>query len=105
MADSGGSYSVSPGTEMLMDIVMPMIQGALDAGIRPTLSIDAETNVPTTMFTQMQLCLAAQRIVLTQRKAAGEKGRAEDDHGARRDRVCDHRRAPRPAALAARRAR
>jgi 5-methylthioadenosine/S-adenosylhomocysteine deaminase len=73
MADSGGSYSVSPGTEMLMDIVMPMIQGALDAGIRPTLSIDAETNVPTTMFTQMQLCLAAQRIVLTQRKAQGEK--------------------------------
>jgi 5-methylthioadenosine/S-adenosylhomocysteine deaminase len=73
MADSGGSYSVSPGTEMLMDIAMPLLQGALDAGIRPTLSIDAETNVPTTMFPQMQLCLAAQRVALTQRKALGEK--------------------------------
>jgi cytosine/adenosine deaminase-related metal-dependent hydrolase len=73
MAESGGSYSVSPGTEMLMDIAMPLLQGALDAGIRPTLSIDAETNVPTTMFPQMQLCLAAQRVALTQRKAQGEK--------------------------------
>jgi len=73
MKDSGGSYSVSPGTEMLMDITMPLIQAALDAGVRPTLSIDAETNVPTTMFAQIQLCLAAQRVVLTQRKAQGEK--------------------------------
>jgi 5-methylthioadenosine/S-adenosylhomocysteine deaminase len=73
MAESGGSYSVSPGTEMLMDIAMPPLQGALDAGIRPSLSIDAETNVPTTMFAQMQLCLAAQRVALTQRKVQGEK--------------------------------
>jgi cytosine/adenosine deaminase-related metal-dependent hydrolase len=73
MADSGGSYSVSPGTEMLMDIIMPPLQAALDAGIRPTISIDAETNVPTTMFPQMQLCLAAQRVVLTQRRVQGEK--------------------------------
>ena len=73
MAESGGSYSVSPGTEMLMDIAMPPLQGALDAGIRPTLSIDAETNVPTTMFPQMQLCLAAQHVVLTQRRLQGEK--------------------------------
>jgi 5-methylthioadenosine/S-adenosylhomocysteine deaminase len=73
MADSGGSYSVSPGTEMLMDIIMPPLQGALDAGIRPTISIDAETNVPTTMFPQMQLCLAAQRVALTQRRIQGEK--------------------------------
>jgi 5-methylthioadenosine/S-adenosylhomocysteine deaminase len=73
MADSGGSYSVSPGTEMLMDITMPLLQEALDVGVRPTLSIDAETNVPTTMFPQMQLCLAAQRVALTQRKALGEK--------------------------------
>ena len=73
MAESGGSYSVSPGTEMLMDIAMPPMQGALDAGIRPTLSIDAETNVPTTMFPQMQLCLAAQHVVLTQRRLQGEK--------------------------------
>ena len=42
-------------------------------GVRPSLSIDAETNVPTTMFAQMQLCLAAQRVALTQRKAQGEK--------------------------------
>ena len=73
MAESGGSYSVSPGTEMLMDIAMPPLQGALDAGVRPSLSIDAETNVPTTMFAQMQLCLAAQRVALTQRKVQGEK--------------------------------
>jgi 5-methylthioadenosine/S-adenosylhomocysteine deaminase len=73
MADSGGSFSTSPGTELMMDIAWPPIQAALDAGIRPTLSIDAETNVPTTMFAQMQLCVAAQRSALTQRKNAGEK--------------------------------
>jgi cytosine/adenosine deaminase-related metal-dependent hydrolase len=37
------------------------------------LSIDAETNVPTAMFPQMQLCLAAQRVALTQRRLQGEK--------------------------------
>jgi cytosine/adenosine deaminase-related metal-dependent hydrolase len=37
------------------------------------LSIDAETNVPSTMFTQIQLCLAAQRNLLTEQKASGEK--------------------------------
>jgi 5-methylthioadenosine/S-adenosylhomocysteine deaminase len=58
---------------MLMDIIMPPLQAALDAGIRPTISIDAETNVPTTMFPQMQLCLAAQRVVLEQRRIQGEK--------------------------------
>ena len=73
MADTGGSFSVSPGTEMLMDIADPPIQAALDAGLRPSLSIDAETNVPTTMFAQMQLCLASQRSALTQRKLKGEK--------------------------------
>jgi 5-methylthioadenosine/S-adenosylhomocysteine deaminase len=52
---------------------IPCIQQALDAGVHPSLSVDAETNAPNDMFTQMRLALASQHTMLMARKAAGEE--------------------------------
>ncbi len=72
VADSGGTVSISPGTEMFMSMAIPPIQQALDAGVRLSLSVDAETNVPNDMFTEMRLALASQHTMLMVREAAGE---------------------------------
>jgi len=72
IADSGGSVSITPSTEMLMDICTPKVQEALDHGIRPSLGVDAETNAPTSVFSQIQLALSSQRATITQRAARGE---------------------------------
>jgi 5-methylthioadenosine/S-adenosylhomocysteine deaminase len=48
---------------------MPPIQKFLDRGLRPSLSVDVETNVPGDMFNQMRTVLALQRA----QAAAGGK--------------------------------
>ena len=73
VADSGGTVSFSPGTEMVMGIINPPIQQALDAGLRPSLSADAETNAPNDMFTEMRLALASQNAMLMVRRDRGEQ--------------------------------
>ena len=73
VADSGGTVSLSPGTELFMSMAIPPIQQALDVGIQPSLSVDAETNVPNDMFTQMRLALASQHSMLMVRAAANEE--------------------------------
>jgi len=47
-------------------------QKFLDRGLRPSLSIDVETNVPSDMFTQMRTVLSLQRALLFKRSQAGE---------------------------------
>ncbi len=42
---------------------MPPIQKFLDRGLRPSLSVDVETNVPGDMFNQMRSVLALQRTM------------------------------------------
>jgi 5-methylthioadenosine/S-adenosylhomocysteine deaminase len=76
IADSGGSVSISPSTEMLMNIGAPKIQEAFDHGISPALGVDAETNVPTSMFAQLHMALAAQRALSSNPTAGSEAGRA-----------------------------
>jgi 5-methylthioadenosine/S-adenosylhomocysteine deaminase len=66
IADTGGSVSLAVPIEMQMGHGMPPIQKALDMGIRPSLSVDVETNMPTDMFTQMRACFALQRGLLNQ---------------------------------------
>lgn len=61
IADSGGKISLAVPVEMQMGHGMPPIQRALDFGIRPSLSVDVETNQPTDMFTQMRSCFMLQR--------------------------------------------
>lgn len=66
IADTGGKLSIAAPVELQMGHGMPPIQRALDAGIRPSLSIDVETNQPTDMFTQMRNCFALQRGLINQ---------------------------------------
>jgi len=61
IADTGGSVSLAIPVEMQMGHGMPPIQNARGVGIRPSLSVDVETNQPTDMFTQMHACFALQR--------------------------------------------
>ena len=47
-------------------------QKFIDRGLRPSLSIDVETNVPNDMFTQMRSVISLQHALLFERKLAGE---------------------------------
>jgi 5-methylthioadenosine/S-adenosylhomocysteine deaminase len=49
------------------------VQKALAHGIRPSLSVDVETSVPSDLFTQMRTILALQRNAIWTRGLAGEK--------------------------------
>ncbi len=70
IVDTGGTVSLASPVEMMMGHGMPPIQKFLDRGLRPSLSVDVETNVPSDMFNQMRNVFALQRSL------AGEAGRA-----------------------------
>jgi cytosine/adenosine deaminase-related metal-dependent hydrolase/ribose/xylose/arabinose/galactoside ABC-type transport system permease subunit len=61
IVDSGGTVSLASPVEMMMGHGMPPVQKFLDRGLRPSLSVDVETNVPGDMFNQMRSVLALQR--------------------------------------------
>ncbi len=61
IVDTGGTVSLASPVEMMMGHGMPPIQKFLDRGLRPSLSVDVETNVPSDMFNQMRNVLALQR--------------------------------------------
>jgi len=61
IVDSGGTVSLASPVEMMMGHGMPPIQKFLDRGLRPSLSVDVETNVPADMFNQMRSVLTLQR--------------------------------------------
>ncbi|MFW6090369.1 MAG: amidohydrolase family protein [Actinomycetota bacterium] len=63
IVDSGGTVSLASPVEMMMGHGMPPIQKFLDRGLRPSLSVDVETNVPADMFNQMRSVLALQRTL------------------------------------------
>ena len=63
IVDTGGTVSIACPVEMMMGHGMPPIQKFLDRGLRPSLSVDVETNVPSDMFTQLRSVLALQRSV------------------------------------------
>ena len=72
IADTGGAVSLASPVEMMMGHGMVPIQRCLDRGLRPSLSVDVETNVPNDMFTQMRSVMALQRALLFDRKLSGE---------------------------------
>src|SRR3989304_4835614 len=72
IVDTGGTVSLASPVEMMMGHGMPPIQKFLDRGLRPSLSIDVETNVPGDMFTQMRSVLSLQHGLLFERRLAGE---------------------------------
>ena len=72
IVDTGGTVSLASPVEMMMGHGMPPIQKFLDRGLRPSLSVDVETNVPGDMFNQMRSVLTLQRSTCSGRgKAAG----------------------------------
>jgi cytosine/adenosine deaminase-related metal-dependent hydrolase len=73
IADTGGKVSIAPAIEMEMGHGMPPIQKALDHGIRPSLSVDVETDMTADMFTVMRTAFTLQRAFINERRIAGEK--------------------------------
>ncbi|MBC8064671.1 MAG: amidohydrolase family protein [Chlorobia bacterium] len=63
IVDTGGTVSLASPVEMMMGHGMPPIQKFLDRGLRPSLSVDVETNVPSDMFNQKRSVLALQRSI------------------------------------------
>jgi 5-methylthioadenosine/S-adenosylhomocysteine deaminase len=74
IVDTGGTVSLASPVEMLMGHGMPPIQRFIDRGLRPSLSIDVETNVPNDMFTQMRSVHSLQKTMIFDQKLAGKRG-------------------------------
>ncbi|MCA9903253.1 MAG: amidohydrolase family protein [Anaerolineae bacterium] len=72
IVDTGGTISLAAPVEMMMGHGMVPTQKFLDRGLKPSLSVDVETNVPNDMFTQMRSVLALQRALIHNRALAGE---------------------------------
>jgi 5-methylthioadenosine/S-adenosylhomocysteine deaminase len=71
IVDTGGTISLASPVEMMMGHGMPPTQRFLDRGLRPSLSVDVETNVPNDMFTQMRSVISLQHAILFDRKLHG----------------------------------
>ena len=73
VAASGGHVSIAAPIEMEMGHGIPPVQTALDHGIRPSLSVDVETQMPGDFFTQMRTVFTLQRMQALARERAGER--------------------------------
>lgn len=72
IVDTGGKVSLAAPVEMMMGHGMVPIQKFLNRGLRPSLSVDVETNVPGDMFTQMRSVISLQHALVFERRLAGE---------------------------------
>jgi len=72
IVDTGGTVSLASPVEMMMGHGMPPIQKFLDRGLRPSLSVDVETNVPGDLFTQMRSVISLQHALVYEKRLAGE---------------------------------
>jgi 5-methylthioadenosine/S-adenosylhomocysteine deaminase len=72
LARTGASVSIAAPIEMQMGHGIPPIQQALDHGIRPSLSVDVETQMPGDMFRQMLAIFTLQRMQILARQRAKE---------------------------------
>ena len=73
IASTGGHVSISGPIEMEMGHGVPPFQQALAHGIRPSLSVDVETQMPAELFTQMRTAFTLQRMQVLARERSGEK--------------------------------
>src|SRR5690606_35031349 len=71
IAATGGHVSIAAPIEMQMNHGVPPLQQALDHGIRPSLSVDVETEMPGELFTQMRTAFALQRMLALERQRSG----------------------------------
>jgi cytosine/adenosine deaminase-related metal-dependent hydrolase len=72
IVDTGGTVSLASPVEMMMGHGIPPTQRFLDRGLRPSLSVDVETNVPNDMFTQMRSVISMQHAVIFDQKLVGK---------------------------------
>jgi cytosine/adenosine deaminase-related metal-dependent hydrolase len=73
IVDTGGTVSLAAPVEMMMGLGMVPTQRFLDRGLRPSLSIDVETNVPNDMFTQMRSVISLQHALMFEQKLSGKE--------------------------------
>jgi 5-methylthioadenosine/S-adenosylhomocysteine deaminase len=73
IVNTGGNVSIACPIEMEMGHGVPPIQQALDHGIRPSLSADVETEIPSEFFAQMRAVFTLQRMLLLARQRSGEQ--------------------------------
>ena len=73
IVDTGGTFSLASPVEMMMGHGMPPTQRFLDRGLRPSLSVDVETNVPNDMFTQMRSVISLQHAIIFDQKLHGKE--------------------------------
>jgi hypothetical protein len=71
IADTGGHVSIACPIEMEMGHGVPPVQEALDHGVRPSLSVDVETQMPADLFTQMRAVFTLQRMLALARTRTG----------------------------------
>lgn len=71
IADTGGHVSIAAPIEMQMNHGVPPFQQALAHGIRPSLSVDVETEMPADLFTQMRTAFGLQRMLALERQRTG----------------------------------
>ncbi|MBV9702670.1 MAG: amidohydrolase family protein [Methylobacteriaceae bacterium] len=64
---TGGTGSIAPEVEMQMGHGLPPALRFLSAGVRPSLSIDVVTTVPSDMFNAMRALLAGTRLMVHRR--------------------------------------
>ncbi|HXQ37019.1 MAG TPA: amidohydrolase family protein, partial [Anaerolineales bacterium] len=73
IVDTGGRVSLASTNEMTMGYGMPPIQRFLNHGLRPSFSVDTETNMPNDMFTQMRSVNSLQHAMIFDRKLEGKR--------------------------------
>jgi cytosine/adenosine deaminase-related metal-dependent hydrolase len=73
ICDTGGTVSLAVPVEMMMGHGMVPTQRFLDRGLRPSLSVDVETNVPNDMFTQMRSLISLQHALIFDQKFQGKQ--------------------------------
>ncbi|MCB0211504.1 MAG: amidohydrolase family protein, partial [Anaerolineae bacterium] len=73
IVDTGATISLACAVEMMMGHGTPPTQKFLDRGLRPSLSVDVETNVPNDFFTQMRAAISLQRALIYEKMLAGEE--------------------------------
>jgi 5-methylthioadenosine/S-adenosylhomocysteine deaminase len=64
IADTGGTGSIAPEVEMQMGHGLPPALRFLAVGIRPSISIDVVTTIPSDMFNAMRALLAGTRLMV-----------------------------------------
>ena len=71
IANTGGTVSIAPQVEMQMGHGMPPFEKMRRFGIRPSLSVDIETNQPGDMFTPMRAAFQLERAQVNEQNRFG----------------------------------